>query len=114
MKVLTRIASSSMLVIGLTAPAAFAKNAEHMQSDRGTISNINTDNSTLMITEAKSHQPQTFSYNHDTEFREQDHVWSKSKPVAADQLREGEHAKVRYEKQNDQLMAKSVVVSHTK
>jgi hypothetical protein len=111
-KVLSKIASTSLLAVGLLSVTAFSRSPNRVLADRGAIATVNTENRVLTITEAKSHQPKMFSWNHDTRFLERDHLWSKSKPIVADQLRSGEPVKVRYQKQNDHLVAKSIVISH--
>jgi hypothetical protein len=113
-KILTRIASTSLLAVGLLSVTAFSRNPDRVMADRGTIASINSDSKVLTIIEAKSHRPQMFSWNQDTRFLERDHLWNRSKPIMAEQLRSGEPVKVRYQKQNDQLVAKSVVISHAK
>jgi hypothetical protein len=113
-QVLTKIASTSLLAAGLLSVTAFSRNPDRVMADRGTIDSVNTANKVLEITEAKSKQPQTFSWNQDTRFLERDHLWNRSKPIMADQLRPGEPVRVRYQKQNAQLVAKTVVISHAK
>ena len=80
--------------------------------DRGTIQSVNASEQQLTIQESKSKQPQVFTWNQNTRFVEQDHAWSKSRPVMADHLRPGEPVKIRYQKENDQFVAKTVVISH--
>ena len=111
---LTKIVSTSVLAAGLMGVPAFARNPNRTLGDRGTIESVNAQEQMLMIKETKSKQPQVFSWNQDTRFVERDHLWSKSKPAMADQLRAGEPVKVRYQKENDQLVAKTIVVSPAK
>jgi hypothetical protein len=110
---LTKIVSTSLLAVGLLGVTAFSRNPNRTMADRGTVASVNAKESTLTITEAKSHQPQVFTWNSDTRFLERgDHLWSKSKAVMADQLQPGEPVKIRYQKENDQLLAKMIVISH--
>jgi len=113
-KILMKIASASLLASGLIGGTAFAGTPDHVLQDHGTIAGVNTENRILTITEAKSHEPRNFSWNHDTRLLERDHLWSRSKPVMADQLQPGEPVKVSYQKQNDQFLAKTIVISHKK
>jgi hypothetical protein len=111
---LTKIVSTSLLMVGLVGLTAFSRNPNRTLSDRGTVASVNTSENMLTITETKSHQPQVFTWNSDTRFLERgDHLWSKSKPVMADQLQPGEPVKIRYQKENDQLLAKTIVISHS-
>lgn len=109
----TKIISTSLLAAGLVGVTAFSKNPNRMLSDRGKVVNVNTQDKTLTITEAKSHQPQMFTWNDNTRFLERDHVLSKSKAASANELKQGEPVKIRYQKENDQLVAKLIVISHT-
>jgi len=109
---LRKIASTSLIAAGVIGVTAFSKNPNRPLGDRGKIQNVNPSEQRLTIQESKSKQPQMFTWNQDTRFVERDHLWSKSKPVMADQLRPGEPVKIRYQKQNDQLVAKTVVISH--
>ena len=101
---LRKVASTSLIAAGVIGVTAFSKNPNRPLGDRGTIQNVNTSEQLLTIQESKSKQPQMFTWNQDTRFVERDHLWSKSKP--------GEPVKIRYHKENDQLVAKTVVISH--
>lgn len=108
---LMKVASTSLLAIGMIGVTGASKNPNSME-DHGTIESVNVQQQTFTIKESKSKEPQVFTWNQDTRFVEHNHAWSKSKPVMADQLQPGETVKVRYQKENDQLVAKSIVISH--
>jgi hypothetical protein len=110
---LTKIVWTCLLAVGLTGVTAFAKDPNRTMEDHGTVANVNTQDNTLTITEAKSHQAQMFTWNQDTRFLERDHMLGKSKTVSAEELKQGEPVKIRYQKENDQLVAKVIVISHS-
>ena len=107
-----RVLPTALVVAGLMSVTAFSRNPNRTLGESGKIQSVNVPGQTLTIKEGKSKPLQIFSWDQDTRFMERDHFWSKNKPVSADLLQQGEAVKIRYQKENDRLVARTIVITH--
>jgi nitrous oxide reductase len=91
--------------------SVFADNTHRLQRERGSIESIDAKDNKLTVREAHNHSTQVFSWNQDTKFLEHERLLSKPKAIAATDLKPGEHVSIFYEKEENQWLARKIVVT---
>jgi hypothetical protein len=100
-----------LVTASLMGSTAFAANPHHALLERGTIESVNAKEMKLTVTDKGSHQPEVFAWTDQTKFLERHHLFGKSKPATADDLKQGEQVRIHYEKENGLSVAKTVVIT---
>lgn len=81
------------------------------QIERGTIQNIDPQQSTLTVRDARNGSSHSYSWNQDTKFIEQLRRFTRSKAIGATDLQPGEQVNVFYKHEGDRWLASKVVVT---
>lgn len=108
----TNFIRTALCAASLTAATAFAANSHPALRERGTVESIDAKEMKLTIKDTQSHAAQVFAWNQQTQFIERGGHAGKPSTVAAGDLKQGDEVSIRYEKENDRLMARQVVISH--
>ena len=95
---------------GVVGTTAFA-NPLGIQSERGRIESIDTQAKTMTVTNQHSESAQIFVWNDTTKFLEKRHPLSKSHFVTAADLKAGEEVRIHFQKENDRMVAETVVIT---
>ncbi len=106
---------STLCAVTLMSPSAFAANLHHAMRERGTIQSVDAKDRQLTVKDANGAM-QVFTWKADTKFLEQEHVFHRAKAATPADLKEGEKAIIRYQKDRDHLVATKILVtsvSHT-
>ena len=107
----SRVILATLCAASLMGATALAANTEHSSSERGTIASIDASAKTLTVKDRHSQTEQIFVWNDATKFLEKDHRLSKSRPATANDLKEGEYVRISYQKADNQMVAKTVVIT---
>ncbi len=106
----TKIALATLCAATWMGASASAANPDRLLNERATINGIDPQAKTLTVTDRKSHAAQVFVWNDSTKFLEKDHRLSKAHPVSANDLKPGERVYIRYQNEQNQMLARSVVI----
>ena len=91
------------------AALSVAANPFGGHSERGTIQNIDPQQSTLTVRDAHNGSSHGYTWNQDTKFLQQEGTW-RSKAIKPADLQPGENVNVFYKREGDRSLARKVVV----
>jgi len=102
---------ATLCAAGVTGTTTLATTPHHALSEQGLIERIDMKNSQLTVKDAHKSARQVFTWNQDTQFLEREHRLGKAKTAMPAELKAGERAFIRYEKDGDHLIARKIVIT---
>ena len=106
-KLVLAILCAGSLMTAMTSGA----NPLRRQIERGSIQNIDPQQSTLTVRDARNGSSHSYSWNQDTKFLQQLKRFTRSKAIGATDLQPGEQVNVFYKHEGERGLASKVVVT---
>ena len=106
-KLVLAILCAGSLMTAMTSGA----NPLRRQLERGTIQNIDPQQSTLTVRDARDGSSHSYSWNQDTKFLQQLRRFTRSKAIGVTDLQPGEQVNVFYKHEGDRWLAQKIVVT---
>jgi len=110
-KSITGILCAGSLMVAMTAAA----NPFRRQIEQGTIQNIDPQQSTLTVRDARNGSTHSYVWNQDTKFLQHPKgstMFTRSKAIGAADLKSGEQVDVLYKQEGGHTLARKVVVTN--